>query len=1141
MCQESSDLRKYADESVQKQKLIEDWKQEKETGFKDWKDASMEYAPQTKEDVKEDLPYQRTDEKEIWQQRNRRLRLHSEAKKVSKMNPKMIFSKYFVSESGLSPSKVLLNFSEIKYMLDHYPDKEGEVYKRSVQAFESSLRVLGYRCITKKNGTVELRRISDKEKKAELKHNRKIRENLEEEIVKHSYKLADDAFQRALNEQKEKSPKAQTNDRMTEIKNLLSSPEYQGKSEEEKKVIDRIYDEFVRLNAAYSNYDTENNALKEIIYRDWLFSSGTREEQEYVGRIQSICTNKRFDNENKMKLLDKRIDIFASGVRKTLSGEGYTAEEELALRDYIQIQGEQEEARRNAEEQANRYTRIYNRKSEIFKQEIAKSGLKWNENLINTGGTRFMMFMIVNDDKYNLNPKVVEALKIFLELGDNADKSKEMGRLMKNILLPLYDKIKYYDVKALDGLTDDELLQKAEESPEWADELQELGMLAQQLGDRGRVIDPDDALGRPIKEVLCGENDLFVYKFGVISEAALRLRSLSMLRAYRLGCLDRNSFTQNEYEFKLKSGGKTLAGNDDILLFIKKSLENTVNMKNSNAFLLHKYEERKANLERLKNFDTSKFYNCPDEVLLEHNEELQEIYKFIENENEYVEKYSLWEKLYKKDKGMWTLKRNMMSFYAKKARFLSLKKDAEEGRLTQESFTEAERKEIRKKNRLGNKSSIKEEHMKAYIRETLDKKNDEQNKIYQDFFVSFGKPSYLTQKSVSEEYESQKKFQDFMDEMINIKKEVEKPEKVKEDAERKKQYILYAEKLEEELANIQKETSELKKNNEGTEKIKKLEEQEQEIKKKISYVDIILGTWTSVKSYVLADQEQGDKWTAENFHRNIVSFQELPAFANMTSEKFFTMFQKLYAGYRKRGNATPEEIEEYRKENVQGLLMYKEYLKEYTEYWNQICHFRFPSLEYVREHFAELEDLVALSQLNSNMVLGSREILDLTKTEDQILFYDVLITSTISSDVRGIQFLDGNNFVEEMDRWKLRLEIVKDNREKLKKENEEKTEEEKLMEKQLDDKFRQLAMEATDILHRGNEMQGEAQKELYRDFIKRAKELEEYVAQNNESADVEIKAFSDYYSPKVLRMDQIRAWNHQVQKKKVILEARLKE
>ena len=106
----------------------------------------------------------------------------------------MIFSKYFVSESGLSPSKVLLNFSEIKYMLDHYPDKEGEVYKRSVQAFESSLRVLGYRCITKKNGTVELRRISDKEKKAELKHNRKIRENLEEEIVKHSYKLADDAF-----------------------------------------------------------------------------------------------------------------------------------------------------------------------------------------------------------------------------------------------------------------------------------------------------------------------------------------------------------------------------------------------------------------------------------------------------------------------------------------------------------------------------------------------------------------------------------------------------------------------------------------------------------------------------------------------------------------------------------------------------------------------------------------------------------------------------------------------------------------------------------------------------------------------------------------------------------------------------------
>lgn len=110
---------------------------------------------------------------------------------------------------------------------------------------------------------------------------------------------------------------------------------------------------------------------------------------------------------------------------------------------------------------------------------------------------------------------------------------------MKPILQPLFEKIKDFDVETLQGISDEQLKQRAEE-------LQELGMINRYLGDMGKIIDPDDPQGRSIKEVLCGNRAIFDFKLATISQAALKSRCNAMLQAYKLGCLGESSFTESE-------------------------------------------------------------------------------------------------------------------------------------------------------------------------------------------------------------------------------------------------------------------------------------------------------------------------------------------------------------------------------------------------------------------------------------------------------------------------------------------------------------------------------------------------------------------------------------------------------------------
>lgn len=1147
MCQETVKLEKFANESIQKQKQIEDWKEQKKLGVWEQKDATATDQVQTSaRNVEADLPYQNADEKEFWQKRRQRIKLYKEAEQVSKWNrgkTKEDTDKYFVEEWKLSPRNVLENFAEVKYRLDHYPDKEGEVYKRSKEAFESSLQVLGYKCITQKNGSVELKRVSDKEKEAALKQNRIIRENLKIEIEKRCNKLADDVIHRILEEKKDHLPENPRSDELREVKKLLSSPEYQNKSEEEKKAIGQLYDGYARLTTVASNYYMRVEAMN-MITDEWLSSSGTQEEKENASSIMAICSERFYDSMSKKRLLEKRADIIASGIRKKLTGEDFTEEEELVVREYVQIRGEREEARQQAEKQSTYYARAYKRKEEILKQEMVKAGMKVDERLVNSGGNRFMMFIKENDEQHN--QKVIEALKLFMELGvDKSYKSKEMGRLLKPILQPLFERIRDYDVEALQGLSDEQLEQRAEEFPQWAEELQELGMLNQQLGDRGKTIDPDDPLERPIREVLCGDKMIYNYKLLRISEAALKIRSHAMLKAYKLGTLNKNSFTEREYSENVQKGKDALVGNAELLSFVRNNLLKATKMKKGNDNNRPEYESRKRALlilKRLKEFDTRQFFDRTDEMLLEHNQELQEIYESMEQVKNDVDKYSLEEEVYKQDNELWTLKRNIMYFYAKRARFLSMNKDAEEGILTQERFTESERKEIREKNGLEDGTPVSVEHMKAYIGEKLKGQKGEQERIYKDFYSDVD-IDYLHDKSLSEEWKPQIHFQNFTDEMKKIKKEAEASIDNQEEPVLYNPCYDYGEELEEELTKLQESITALEQQNADAEEIRKRKKQEQEIEKKLDYLNIILEFHNGQLKYLLADQVLKDKWRMEDLKRNVESLQTSPGFAEMSDEEFFTMFKKLYAGYRKRNTATPEQIEAYREENVQGLLQYREHLLANTRYLEGIYRsdapsreFIVPSPEYLREHWEELRNANELAQLHCNMVSDSREMFDMTKREDQELYYDIIGTCMYGFDIMTVMELGFGAFKK----IKANVQQINDCIAKHRQALAERTEEEVQKEEQLNDRFRQLAQDATNILRRSKDLQGEEKRKIYVEFIDRAKELEAYVKQN---ANIHVMKHSDgfrvYYSPEVLRMDQIRSWNHQVQKKRAILESRL--
>lgn len=1127
MCQQSLD--KFANESVLKQKKIEDWKEEQERDFREPETArTMQTTQEKAREVVSDLPEQTADEKEFWQKRRQRIQLHKQVKKANQRNreereeePDSIF----IKENELTPRNVLEHFDDIKYRLDRYPDKQGDLYMRTKEAFESAVKVLGYKCITKEDGSVEIERIWGKEKEGAQKAYHDAKKSLKEENEKFTIdckEKAESYFQEKLGETRDmleykvrverdkkeaaqKSndlhklayydpfkdyPRFKAEEELEELKTLWDK-EYEGKSEEEKRLINRLFEEYSRLGEARDHYFEVNHALK-VCEKSARVKWGNL----YTDNLKDIYAGKRKVHEEKMKLLEKRSNSLLSLLNKTLQKREYDAEEKLLLFELSEEYNEP--VLRRAEEKATGYARIYAKKEQILRQEMAKAGMTVGEELVNKGGTRFMMLIRENDDLHNQT--VIQALKLFMELGaTDSLKSKELGRIMKPVLQPLFETIVNYDVDELRDCSEEELEERHEE-------LLELGMINQQLADMGKIIDPDDPRGRSIKEVLWGDKDIFHYKTTMITEAALRSRCNAMMKAYRLGCLNESSFTPRELEDSFNYSENPVIERAQLLNYIRERMTVVTALHNANQQTRPKYEAKKKALpvvRRIKDYNTKEIFRCPDEVLLEHNQELQDIMESMEQVMEDVEKYSIGEELYNGDQSLWILKRDIMRNYAARASALIRRNAGEEGALEQLRFQE-----------------------------------EEQERIYQTFFDSDTEDMAMYYRSAAEEWEPEIHHEAFMEEMNKIKEEAKKASSAEMDY---RKYREYGNRLQEGLTKIQESIRDLEQQNADAGELRKQRQKEQEIRRKLDYVNILLSFSNGSTLYLLPDQNWKDPWTMENFSRSLGVLQKTPAFAGMSDEEYFTMFQKLYTGYREAPYATPEEIEAFREENVQGLLIYKERLIEHTRYLQELYHDKLPSIEFYREHGMELKNANELSQLNSNMVLGSREVLDLTQPEDQKLFYDVLVTCEIGSNVNCLFMMESKTWKDDFKRHEAKVEAITKNRAKFLKLLNERPEEEKQKEQQINDRFRQLAQEATDILRRSKQMQEEEKRTLYLDFINRAGELEDYVSQNSERADEGLDVNLNYYSPEVLRMDQIKAWNHQVQKKRAILEERLKE
>lgn len=1157
------ELIQYGNASIQRQLKLEEWKEEQLQGEKAKLAAPVwqQEVKQTSQPV-EDMPRMEADKKQYWQKRKQRKTLESQVNEYNKMKKNKVTADADegafdpIPAEQLTPLHVLENFAFVRNWVESYPDKESMLYKQTREALDTSLRALGYECVTNKKGNLELKSIPKEEKDKALKENRNLRERVKEEEGKFFEGLADSFYKKKRDffiQNSKGMLERMKNDgtpyadyypgfivdhgpfsQMKDLDEYMKEERNQEALEKHKAVVEKIHEEYQRIGKALTLFCGERTLLDERKVETKGFSMshvGSELEAYHEETIRDIFAKRLAGVNQKIEVLQRRFDMLEGGIRKILEGRELEGAEAYLLHEIGAGLGEKEEEYRKAEEKASFYARCHKRKEEIFLEAVDKYAPEVRGKVFDMSGIRFMMLVKEGDEQHN--QRLVEAMRIFVEQKNGSiEDSKELGELVKPILQPIFEKIIDYDVDSLEGASDEELEEKCRE-------MQEITLIDMILADLGKIKDPDDPQGKTIKENICRDELLYQYKHTVISEYAVKSRTDAMIEAYRLGCLGESSFTKAELITRLSYEENQGLTREALLGFINKKMMLSQILHNTVQGLKKEKTEKQAAIvaiNQLKEFDTGAFYGCPNEVLIKNREKLQEMSNALDRMAPIEKKYSLGKNEYNGDENLWILKRDIVKYYANRARLLFLKENQEHNNLNVNDLTEAEREELKKQKGLGTVDEITEEHLDSFLQEKWVQQEHTEKDIYTAYLknLDFG-DFYL--KSKAEEWSPEIHHKDIFDEKNAVEDRLNKMKAEREERWRKEEEgkeeeevkrirakrdsrnikLVLAEEIQKELDTIQKE--DISQNQELQNRKKKLE-------RELIYTDLLLQTES--RNYRMAD-EIDSGMLSENFSRVDPLWQTLPAFAQISDEEMLTMFQKLNAGIRVKRRSTPEEIEAYREENVEGLMQYKQLLIAHTRNMGEKYHFKMPSIEYIREHFEELMHQVGLSQLHSRMAFCSSDMFDLTKPEEQKLFYDVLLMGEIGHSIKLLDCTLYLGYEESIEDWERGWLPTAKNREALMNELKKQTVDKE--EQLLTDRFRNLAQDAAVVLRRGNELQGEEQRRFYLEFLERAKELRDYVEQNEAVEDIVVDDSNTYYSPEVLRMHQIRAWNRQVQKK----------
>ena len=493
-----------------------------------------------------------------------------------------------IDVTKLSPQYVLEHFVEVRQMLDDWKghlrlfgdggiasdklsmDQEfriplmSEMYHRSEQAFQSALAAMGFRYEeSEQGGGSILDNVTEEEKKAALAENMRLREEIGQEAATMDDKVADQLI--ASEQERLHSDIVRMRQDMSADPKFafihsqhLSNP-YQYEAIEDvkskmegliklypdryaahKAEIDWMYEEFFRLMEVNGVYQEPSTAITSMQFDTKKVSSK---------KLGKLLTRRADANNAKMMMIRDRADYIKAGIMHLLRGDALTETGSLVVREYMQTQDQREWERMDAEAQAGTYADIYREKKAIFDTLAEDMFGDRAQEIIGGEAGRYMMLMEPGQEVHNREVlRAVLARKIAGQMAragaeEAAAGNREVGRLMKPLILPYLERMRDFDTKELEHCTDEELIARNEE-------LQELDISWMQVSDAAKYPDPDDPQGRSIKEAFLGGDAsakaLFTLKSSTVQAYALKARTLSMVKAYEKGVLTESCFIGEE-------------------------------------------------------------------------------------------------------------------------------------------------------------------------------------------------------------------------------------------------------------------------------------------------------------------------------------------------------------------------------------------------------------------------------------------------------------------------------------------------------------------------------------------------------------------------------------------------------------------
>ena len=408
-----------------------------------------------------------------------------------------------------------------------------------------------------------------------------------------------------------------------------------------------------------------------------------------------------------------------------------------------------------------------------------------------------------------------------------------------------------------------------------------------------------------------------------------------------------------------------------------------------------------AYLERVKNFDTRFLDKGKPEDLIASNAELQELYttglqmadleKIVDPDD--PDGHSILDTFCGEEKELFALKCSSIQAYALKARAFSMIKAYKQGSLKDDAFTQTERNQIREKMGVEENAPLTKEQLLFAAKEMLElaevSKNAACNKYFKspkmvnstegmlDLKVETAHPVYAEKIAQVKAFCAQH-FQVSIGQIsVSQLKEI-----YRQCAARIKEIEQELETMEEPGMAALELQEELEKNREYQE-----------------YAQIICAL--SMNVYKRA----GDKESLmkEPMFRSYDSSEGLPAIRAMGEEEYALMCKKMSAGALAEDRDDPVQQEKYYAENMEGLRMYKEQIRQHYEMLEENFHHQLPSIEYIMEHKQQLDQWFANTQMDTHIMDGMRDLIDLTNPEDLRLYHLVNYYNAMGGFISNIK------------------------------------------------------------------------------------------------------------------------------------------